>query len=43
MSRAAREEGYHAGREKGEQDVVKAGSTNGQVFALILHGLIDPC
>lgn len=44
VSRAAREEGNHAGREKGEEHVVKAGSINGQVFALILlHGLTDLC
>lgn len=43
MSRAAREEGNLTGREKGEELVVKAHSINGQVFALILHGLTDLC
>lgn len=43
VSRAAREEGNLTGREKGEELVVKAHSINGQVFALILHGLTDLC
>lgn len=43
MSRAAREEGNPTGREKGEEYVVKDGRTNGQVLALILHGLPDLC
>lgn len=41
MSKAVHAKGNQADREKGEENMVKASSANGQVLALIPHGLSD--